>query len=345
MNQRQKKLLMIVFCLSVAFFYIRPAYAFTQNIVQLKETFCSTCATITLAYTSNVASGNTLVIAGSSYHAGANDPSFACSDSKGNTWTQNVVADDEQSGVTWNTAFICSAPVTHAGADTAQFVANSCGGCNPVALYINIYEVKSPNVVLTTATGICHSSCGTNIQTSTSPATGNVQIADGTWSGVVGSSCRGGLGFAVCTGSLYCEGGALWPSSCTEGISNQGASEYNQNISSVTNFPFTASGAPVDYVDVGVVMGIQGTTTATTFIPPPQTSLQYWIFPIFFLGLYDAYFLTHAMIAKVSTKGLIYIMLTGFALGSVVGLLMGFLGIQLIILSVLSLFVWWWRFR
>lgn len=116
------------------------------------------------------------------------------------------------------------------------------------------------------------------------------------------------------------------------------------------SYGFTASGGFVSdgWNILGASFGSSQTVTTitqTTVVAPSSTSLNYWYFSILFLGLYDSFFLAEGALAKVSTKGMIYLLLSGFVLGTIIGLLMGFVAIQLVILSIVTLIVWFWRFH
>jgi hypothetical protein len=119
---------------------------------------------------------------------------------------------------------------------------------------------------------------------------------------------------------------------------NGGGCEWN--LGSPTDYSFGASSSFFALVGFGFGVAYVNSVVACTF-----TQIQCWYYPILFMGMYDALFFTQGILARVSTKGLIYLMLSGFTLGSIVALLMGILGIQLVILCMLSLVIWFWRFR
>ena len=68
-----------------------------------------------------------------------------------------------------------------------------------------------------------------------------------------------------------------------------------------------------------------GTITSYTIItiPPNPFQLQYWLIPLMYLGLYDAFFIGIAFGFETSEKGLMYLILSGATFGSLVEVVMG----------------------
>lgn len=84
---------------------------------------------------------------------------------------------------------------------------------------------------------------------------------------------------------------------------------------------------------------------STVIVPPSIYSLNYWLYPILFLGLYDGFFLGEGLVAKVSTKGLTYLLIGGFVIGSFLAIIMGMIDYELPIISLIGFFIYIFRIK
>ncbi len=83
------------------------------------------------------------------------------------------------------------------------------------------------------------------------------------------------------------------------------------------------------------------TVTVTKIVAPSLSSLAYWLFPLLFLSLYMAFFIGFAADARVSTRGMIWLMLTSLSMGGMLLVIMGALSflVPMIIIILSGLYI------
>jgi hypothetical protein len=90
------------------------------------------------------------------------------------------------------------------------------------------------------------------------------------------------------------------------------------------------------YTDITFFNAIAPPVSVTVIVPCTWYQEQCWVYPLFFMGLFSTFWIALAAAARVSTRGMTYVLMSSFTYGTIIEIMMGMIGSQLLVLIMVA---------